>query len=330
METRARDRFLDPPHVAALGAICIFVLIPAVTDWSVPTWAVFLPFALSPLLYGLPHGALDHTLLGALLSDNGLSVRISTAIGIYLVPALLFASVWILAPWLAVGLFLLMTVYHWGSADVYELVRAGARSLTWRTYILLAACRGSIPILAPLVLHREEVVQVLVQVAATAGTTTQIAWYVPSSAAAAGVLAVTSTIFFIWLQPDSGRAGRAFADTILLLALFILVHPVAAVGTYFVFWHGRNHMRRAVWYYSGGEFDVLRGRSWMLDAALITTISIAGILIIGYLAAGTAATLGWYLICISVLTFPHMVVVLWMDIHERVAHPTPKTNVGIV
>ncbi|QHS17147.1 beta-carotene 15,15'-dioxygenase, Brp/Blh family [haloarchaeon 3A1-DGR] len=120
---------------------------------TVPPRYRWIPLASGVLVIGFPHGAVDH-LLVARVRTGTVSARDLTRVGIvYAVLGGGYALAWFLVPRVAVVAFLLLTVVHWGTGDLYPLIGiVGVDHLGSSTArIATAAVRGAVPILVPLV-----------------------------------------------------------------------------------------------------------------------------------------------------------------------------------
>jgi len=80
-------------------------------------WFRFLPLVLGMVLFGLPHGAVDHLVALGLAGRSLSPFPLTIVISLYsLVVVAVFAS-WVFFPLAAAVGFLIMTIYHWGKSD---------------------------------------------------------------------------------------------------------------------------------------------------------------------------------------------------------------------
>lgn len=112
-----------------------------------------------------------------------------------------------------------------------------------------------------------------------------------------------------------------------LAALFLFVHPVFAVGLYFLCWHSPHHMNRLRHFFGGtcGGRDgcgVWTWRRLILAAAPLTIATCAGLVLIGWGAMGRGISavglLGVYLVGLACLTWPHAILVSAEDAKEKI------------
>ncbi|HKK18115.1 MAG TPA: beta-carotene 15,15'-dioxygenase, Brp/Blh family, partial [Opitutales bacterium] len=109
------------------------------------------------------------------------------------------------------------------------------------------------------------------------------------------------------------------AETVLLLALFALVPPLAAIGWYFCLWHGLRHVLRLCRYSSerkpeagpSGALALFFYRALPFTLLSLVFLALAGLAL--PTAGEPARWVALYLVLISALTFPHIMLVEWMD-----------------
>ncbi len=308
---------------------------------TVPPWAEYLPFALSLVVFGLPHGAIDHLAVPRLLGRKTGMTGPVLAVGLlYLVFGGLYLALWFAAPVAAFAFFIALTWFHWGGGDLYALATFTSGrgeypvGRTRRALTLLA--RGGLPMLVPLLAFPETY-------RAVAGSIVDL--FVPDGA---GVLSwafepsfrllvgVAFALFAVGVLASgygsakkSGARGAWLVDlveTALLALYFALVPPVLAVGLYFCLWHAPRHVARLVLIdgRSAGALEAGRVSSALVrfawDAAPLTVAAL--VLLLGlYLAvpensAAPSSLLALYLVLVSALTLPHVVVVSFMDVRQ--------------
>jgi Brp/Blh family beta-carotene 15,15'-monooxygenase len=299
---------------------------------SVPSWARYVPLGASLLVFGLPHGAVDH-LAPARAAGDPPTLRWLAAVGVgYLVLGVAYAALWVVAPAASAAFFVGLTWVHWGQGDLYALdafggSHLGGRGLRAATILV----RGGLPMLVPLLRFPGRYRDVIDAWVALFGGSLDAAWATTLEVRAAlgiGFAALTvGTLFVGWLRSGGREWRRDAAETGLLWAFFLLVPPLFAIGVYFCVWHSLRHIARLAGvdpaarraFADRGPVGALfrTGR----DAAPLTAVSIAMI-------AGVALAIGidtepqtlaaLYLVFIAILTLPHVVVVVWMDQAEGV------------
>ncbi len=292
-----------------------------------PAWCVrwqFLPFIIGMVFLGLPHGALDHLaplrLLHRRLTWRYL-VLFVLGYGALVVVYLVFWRFW---PGGALVAFLLLSWLHWGQGDAYFLqVFAGqAHPSSAAERLLVWAVRGGLPIVLPVLAFPLIFTQVAEGI---------LGWYGPSGGwVLAGPLrAVGLALFGAILVTYLGRSWRrdrkAFGldvgETILLLTYFWLVPPILAVGVYFCVWHSARHVGRLTLLDSRPDEPLSRCLARQAIQALPMTLGalalLAGLFVWhGRHHVSAEDFVYLYLSLIAALTFPHFLLVLWMDRQE--------------
>lgn len=335
-----RRRILVP--VSAAFAVLIAVCAAGV---RIPEALQYAPFVISLVAFGLPHGALDH-LVPARLAGRAPTLR--SIGGVVLLYAVLGAAVmaaWALAPAAAFVGFIAITWFHWGQGDLYVLLaldRAGYLCGSYKGQRMLRAAaitvRGALPMLVPLIAF--PAVYAGVATAATtlfdpaaAGQLTAIIDPTVRAALAVGFAvlvvgyAVVTGVLAQRAGADSPRAWRRdLLEIVVLTAFFAVVPPVLAIGLYFCLWHAVRHIIRLEMLDEEARGSLRRGRllpvaaRFARDAAPITVIALVILVLFFVLlppASGAGASLGVYLVLISALTLPHIVIVSLMDRRQQ-------------
>ncbi|SDJ18739.1 beta-carotene 15,15'-monooxygenase, Brp/Blh family [Halovenus aranensis] len=302
---------------------------------TVPLRYQFVPLVASVLVFGLPHGAVDH-LAPTRVQGQPPTGRSLAAVGVlYAVVGGCYALAWFLAPVASFAVFILITWLHWGQGEVHSLVGVlGVDHLTTPAQrALTALARGTLPMLVPLVAFPEQY-RLVTETLVGLFTTPTLGWaegaFTPDGrlvvgVVVAGLLAGSLALGYVraqrrrdWLV-DAGEVG-------LLVAYFALVPPVLAVGLYFTCWHALRHVGRLLAIdptarerLADREYGQALGR-FARDAAPLTAVSLVFLGVFYWLvpvAPGSISEwVGLYLVLIAALTLPHVVVVAWLD-HQQ-------------
>lgn len=298
---------------------------------------LYVPFALSLVLFGLPHGALDH-LVPARLSGRAFSLR--SVIGVALLYAGLagiYLGLWTLAPVAAFGLFIVLTWLHWGQGDLYSLMAFfRTRYLAPPALrVLTIVVRGGLPMLVPLLVFPEVYLSVARSLVAVFGGSAALAWLVAPAfrTALGGAFFALVLVVAVWGYRRSGPRERGawrtdVLETVLLAMYFAVVPPVLALGIYFCFWHATRHIARLMLLDETSTVALEKGDFWRAlvaftrDAAPLTGAALALLaglyLLVPGRVVGPDGLLAVYLVLISVLTLPHVVIVGLMDRRQGV------------
>ncbi|MGN6743644.1 MAG: Brp/Blh family beta-carotene 15,15'-dioxygenase, partial [Amnibacterium sp.] len=301
----------------------------ALAGIGIPEAAQVVPFLVSLVLLGLPHGAIDHLVPSRLAGRAPRPAPMLAVVGLYAVLGAADLAMWALAPAVGFVAFILLTWFHWGQGDLFVAAARDPRMGGRAARAAHLAARGAIPMLVPLAAQPAAYASVI---AATTALFAPGAAGLPALAQAPAVrltaLGVLLAVVAADLALDRGRerASRA-GETVLLLAFFAVVPPVLAVGLYFCLWHSLRHIVR-LQLLDGPSAAALRsGRvlpalaRFARAAAPLTVVALA---LLGVLAAvlphraGPAGLLGVYLVLISALTVPHVAVVALMDRAQHV------------
>ncbi|MEM1096493.1 MAG: Brp/Blh family beta-carotene 15,15'-dioxygenase [Bacteroidota bacterium] len=305
------------------------------------TWTtawIYLPLFASGVLFGMPHGALDHIVL---LQQRQASFTAS-ALGRVLLPYLALMGVYALAWWLfplaAFVFFILMTWFHWGQGDVQaQIMLVPETHLQSRGLrVLTLIVRGGFPMLVPLLAFPEVYGEVGAAVMAVTEPEASAA-FIPSAevrsilAVAFGGLVLTQLAWgamYGWLSNRMAWLIDA-GETVLLALFFAFIHPVLAIGVYFCCWHALRHIVRLLKTDIGRPgpppYAAIRARTIRRTALHAVPTTLAALLMVAGLYAwmpsdAAVDVAGIYLFIISVLTFPHVWVVCRMDRDEGIWH----------
>jgi len=325
------------PAWLVVGALIVVALATRALDVSVPAWLTYLPFAVSLVAFGLPHGAVDH-LAAPRAAGRPVTVRWLALVGVvYLLLGGAYLAVWTVAPVPAAAFFVALTWFHWGQGDLYALdILAGGHLDRRGVRVGTLLVRGGLPMLVPLLSFPADYRTVVDAWVALFGRRLDVTWlFAVETRLALGVAfaALTVGTLLVGRRDVRGDAGARrgwrldAGETLLLWLLFLVVPPILAVGVYFCVWHSLRHVvrlvgvddraRRRLAADAGGPVAALArtGR----EAVPLTALSL--VFLVGFgVAVGVTASVSTlaalYLVFISVLTLPHVAVVSWMDYAE--------------
>ncbi|MBD2724400.1 Brp/Blh family beta-carotene 15,15'-dioxygenase [Hymenobacter armeniacus] len=287
-----------------------------------------LPLAVGMVVLGVAHGACDHWVVpartpgGSKASGRRYWLRFLTG---YLGLAALVGGLWWQWPAATVGVFFVLTVWHWGSADAPTV--AEVPRTWWLAHSLL---RGLLLFAVPAWRWPAETADVVNGLLTFAGAPALVPAALGGSGAGMG-LVVAGGHLALWALYARARRWELLAAELLevavLLALFVAVPPRLAVGVYFVFWHSLQHvlrMNRWLGYPAAGPRLALLPQLaffWRRAAPLLL-VSCLGLLGLGYALAGRLPNAtAWFslaLVLASVVTLPHaLLVTLVMDAPRR-------------
>jgi Brp/Blh family beta-carotene 15,15'-monooxygenase len=241
-------------------------------EWSWPLLLAGL------LMVGLPHGAIDHL---HQYPDKKLS-QLLPYFSLYLALGIGILCFWLLAPPLALVLFLGYSAWHFGQADleIWRLKHTSLRPFFWGAYCLLFL----------LVTHHLELISVLQQM----GVGLHFNWLAPLISTF--ITPLFWTIF--GLLPILLFRSWRILEAIVLLTILSALPLIEAFGIYFIFQHSWNGWRYLT------QITARKPLQLWLQALPFTLASIG--LFAGYYFWSAAQNWGLLFIFLSALSFPHV------------------------
>ncbi|WP_047863983.1 Brp/Blh family beta-carotene 15,15'-dioxygenase [Rubrobacter aplysinae] len=320
-----------PSWVALLG-----VTLPFALGFEIPDglgWVQYVPFAASLVLFGLPHGAADHLVPGR-LSGRGVGARsVAGVVALYLLLGGAYLALWTVSPLLSFTLFILFTLFHWGQGDLYSskaLIGVGGPPVAAGILV-----RGGLPMLVPLLAFPAVYAGVGESLVGLFGGSypDPLPGGVSLALRLCGGLAMLALALLylrgVYRRTSSlPRLAAEAGEISLLAAYFSVVPPILAVGIYFCLWHSPRHIARLMLLDPASVRSLENGglapalRRFARDAAPLTLAALV-LLAVLYLyvpsgPGGASGLLAGYLVLISTLTLPHVVLVTWMDLRQGV------------
>jgi Brp/Blh family beta-carotene 15,15'-monooxygenase len=307
---------------AALGLLTL--ISPLISEMSYSMQAI--PFVASLILLGLPHGAMDH-LVPSKLSNMSEKKGIIAVSLLYLVIGGIYTVSWLFLPLLSAGFFILLTWIHWGQGDLYAMRKfhSGEEYREKFPAFISATIRGGIPMFVPLAFHPDLYISFMKSMEAlfasnTASYSILYSWQI--KAAIISAIAILSASMSIYMYVKNDRLPiYGLSEIIVLVAFFVALPPIFAVGIYFCLWHSLRHLTRLS-LLPGDSRQAITAKNlgryiWDMtkNTLPLTLISILMLAIAALFmdTASQSSLLALYLVFISVLTLPHTVVVSWMD-----------------
>ena len=303
-------------YVFVAGANLLGLLLPALA-----------PLVLGPVLLlglvvlGLAHGACDQLVLPALApAPRHPGRRMLLFVSGYLSLAAVAGFGWWYWPAGAVGAFVLLTVWHWGSAD------APAQLGKPRVWLLHSLLRGALFFGVPAKWWPVEAQHSTNGLLIFAGSAPLPAAQFRTLTTCLWLLVVGGHLtlwgYYTW-QRQGARASVDMGEVGLLAVLFMVLPPLLAIGSYFVFWHSLQHALRLNrlfgytastghlpgWKVLGHEILFFVRRSFPL--LVISLVGLAGLYLLlpTRQRVGEDAWLSVALVAAAVLTLPHALLV---------------------
>lgn len=309
--------------------------VPFLLGLSVPLRLQVVPLALSVVVLGLPHGAVDHLALPR-AQGGPPTPRMLAVVGlVYLGLGGVYALVWVLVPGVAFVTFVLLTLFHWGQGDLYPLLAVvGVDYLdTQLGRVLAVVVRGGLPMVLPLLAFPEwyrRVGDALVSLFAVGSVP---AWlFHVETRVVIGAVYGTLVVGYLLRSYQTGENRSAWlidaGEILLLVVYFVVVPPLLAIGVYFCLWHSLRHIARLLVLEDRTRDAVATGDLWgalrrfSVEAVPLT---LAALVLLGGLWLGVPVPpqdllgrLGVYLVLIALLTLPHVAIVTWMDREQAI------------
>lgn len=262
-------------------------------------------FLASAIILGVPHGACDPWVPGWLRQTPSKILFLFWFFVIYLLISFFYLLAWRVAPFPSAVVFLLLTAWHWGTADASLVFPPGLR---WLSFGL---GRGLWIMLGPFAFHTPQAWRVLELMAPQAGP-----------APAKSIFLVLLVLPFV-LTLASRPGWMEWGETVLLLLLLALTPPLVGVGTYFVGFHAWRHLLRLA-QIRDRLAPAADMKAWLRSLGRLllfaVPLTVATLVLLPFLPRFLGADpsnqeewVGSYLILLAVLTLPHAMLVAWVD-----------------
>jgi Brp/Blh family beta-carotene 15,15'-monooxygenase len=201
---------------------------------AIPTWLSALPFALSLIAFGMPHGAADGVIAWRYAEQTCRPMRsLAVVLGVYSSLIAAFVALLLLSPAAALSVFIAFSVLHFGFA--------ASRLYVWDDRITGTLLAGAV-VLLPFAIHPEATREVFANASHLVGGDGFGQHFVDGFAAAAVVCSGSLLLVCLARALRLNRiAARAVLMPLALLTLAFMSHlvlpPLMAVGLWFLAWH---------------------------------------------------------------------------------------------
>jgi Brp/Blh family beta-carotene 15,15'-monooxygenase len=275
--------------------------------WSFGPAAITILFG-AVVLTGMPHGAIDH-LVAAQLYDLDVTWSDQAKFyGGYLVLMALYGAFWVVAPVGSLWVFLVMTMYHFGQADLayWKLPPVPARLVYLsRGLFLIGLPIAAFPGLVDPIFDAIAGVRPTAWPLLSTQSTSVFAGLVGQHVLVLGAAALIADV--------PGRdAGREALNVAVLAALFATVHPLVAFSVYFGLWHSLGHILELLRFFREREAAPATIPDFYRKAALFTILPFVGLAGLYWMTQAFGSTdqmIALLFIIIAVMTLPHMIIV---------------------
>ncbi|MEM6772420.1 MAG: Brp/Blh family beta-carotene 15,15'-dioxygenase, partial [Bacteroidota bacterium] len=295
------------------GGVSPYVLILTVgfafTGFVVPNFlGVCEPFLVLGLMLmlGLPHGATDHGLFDALIGNESGKRGVSFYLA-YLLVIGAYGLVWFLLPVVAFGVFILMSVYHFGQSNWADVGYASATQA--RLHYLLW---GAGVLLTPIILHGGEASTIVATMTdfTIPAPGTEMTYAIIASLAGLNVLVVVA--LRVKGQLSTRRLIKEVLGYGILTLMFFTNTLLLGFTVYFVFWHSLTSAQDQARFFERRLSPIVRKQLYVEIATVV--FGALGFCLIVWFGPGPEAALqpgviGGVFIFISLVTLPHMLLV---------------------
>jgi len=300
-------RIREMSRIAVLIGLGITIALLQLLD-SQMNWQVAI--ALTALVIGIPHGAVDHLIAIPEL----LSIKMAIFLAKYLFVTGLAILFILRFPLLGFQLIVLCSALHFGVGDTSFFMEIYRRSNSVRLpRVLYALAAGFTPVLIPLVNQntRAALESVNPELVGWAGEFAHFALV-------ACIVLNLSTVMLLLLR----RIYLPAIDLLTLLVLALVAPPLVAFALYFGLWHAMRHTARLTLEFGPSLRQHELGKSWMSFWLAVRAGLPAVAIVLAFSAwlarpDGTSSSshLLWYLLVVTwALTVPHMALTARSDL----------------
>ncbi|GAB4395261.1 MAG: Brp/Blh family beta-carotene 15,15'-dioxygenase [Microscillaceae bacterium] len=273
------------------------------TFGDLPSGLVWFAFIGMMLIWGLPHGAVDHLVFQlSSVSQSPYSFRFFR---FYLGYMGLYALAWFIWPWPSFLFFLGMSAYHFGQSQLYFVALPDAHLLKKALFLLWG---GSV-LGALLFWHAEEVKAILAHTPFALGLT----WLGARANLVLILLLISWNLLCLIILLQKKMPWKQWLRENLLLGVLLVFFAqtplLLAFGGYFALWHSQQTILQTLAVFRGHREATYGFKQFYYDALPFSLLSYVGIgLLLGMYAwyspaPGTALFL--FFVLISILTAPH-------------------------
>ena len=268
-----------------------------------PEWLHWGIFIVLMLLFGIPHGAIDHVLHFSELKNTYKIRNLISFLSFYLLTMLMYTGSWIFFPEFSLYFFLVASCYHFGQNQLHYAGQGKSVFLKKAMY-----CLWGTAILLSLLHFNADEAKVLV-----APISSFLANFILQEFTGVIIILLWTTWLTIYValeRPSSEILSLELLEVIVLLVLFTRVSLILGFAVFFGLWHSYKAIRIEMEKLSHGN-EHFNWRVFFKKSLPLTMLSMVGIALLIYFRSSITSTLSpllLFFIAISVLTMPHMLV----------------------
>ncbi|MEM9340346.1 MAG: Brp/Blh family beta-carotene 15,15'-dioxygenase [Bacteroidota bacterium] len=249
------------------------------------------------LLFGIPHGALDHKVHNTLSSGGGVQKYIIK----YLSISIGFVLWWVLMPFKALIMFLILSAFHFGQELLEDHGYKGRNVFTQLSW-------GAIILIVPLLIQYNEIIPFLETIGKTSLP-------VLDNGILSGVGLVVGLVGLraIWQDFKKGDMERNALVRLVLCGVFIqvcyLMLPfIAAFTIYFLCFHSFNAFTHQYRWFKK-SFTTYSVKQFLIDLSSFSLVAVIGMVALLWVMGpmNSENLISYFFMFTSLLTLPHAI-----------------------
>jgi Brp/Blh family beta-carotene 15,15'-monooxygenase len=253
--------------------------------------------------FGILHGANDLVVLTKLNASKK-SISFLKLILSYIIVVLFSAFLFVMIPWMALLLFILVSGYHFGEQHLQKLEDFSQK---WVTYIFQFNY-GIFILLLLFVFHINEVQQIIFSIININVQSINIVTLLE-------VFGFILSLFFIYYSYKSIAFRNKAAEELLYLLVFTVLFKVGSLiwgfALYFIFWHSIPSLYDQIKFLYG-NYSFNNFKLYFKSAFAYWLISLFGIVILYLIFKDETIFDALFFSFLAAITFPHAFVILKM------------------
>lgn len=288
----------------------LFTLIIIMVGLSKSEWLVSssLMIALVLIVFiGIPHGANDHLLFFNLINKriDEKSHKSTLFFASYIGLILLYVGCWYLFPTFSLGLFILISIYHFGQSNLF--ISPIESKFVKLISIFLS---GSFVLLTPIFAHIETALPVIQTLAKNPDLLTITEESGNKLAISAGILMIIHWVILMLTKNINFKNGlQEIINTFLLFGLFYYSPLWIGFAIYFTLWHAIPSMEDQINFFKTSRANYNLGK-YVREIFPFSVIALFG-LFLAYKFSGDYISvnqgLSLLFTFIAIITLPHMI-----------------------
>lgn len=258
--------------------------------------------------FGILHGANDLVLLKKVNVSKS-PISFIKLLSSYIVVVLFSALLFVMIPWLALLLFILVSSYHFGEQhwqDLEEYKSIWTKPLYHFNY-------GIFILLLLFVFHNKEVEKIVFSI-----TDIDIAFI--NLFYLLLFFGITLSLFFVYYYYKSVKFQKRLVKELLFLVVFTILFKVGSLiwgfALYFIFWHSIPSLHDQIKFLYG-RYNFENFKLYFRSAFIYWIISLIGIVLLYLLFKDKKIFDALFFSFLAAITFPHAFVIVKMSQHKE-------------